>query len=153
MTDVRSHPVTGDSLSTLRALRPSMPTLPRTIVEAVLANGGSIGSSTTVAQRFGIPNRFRLARMLKRAGVPPLHRLAEWALVESWLRRAEVERQSLCHIAFHSGRYPSACYRLVKELTGLTWAALRARGLRWFQNEFAKQLSPTRRNNGQRHLA
>ena len=47
---------------------------------------------------------------------------------------------SLCRMAFHSGRYPSACYRLVKELTGLTWAELRARGLRWFQSEFARQL-------------
>lgn len=143
MTNVMSPPApVPASVATIHALRPSMPHLPRTIVEAVLSQGGSIGSTTKVAQRYGIANRFRLARMLKRAGLPPLHRLAEWVLVESWLRRVEVERKSLCHIAFHSDRYPSACYRLVKELTGLKWGELRARGLRWFQQEFAKQLSP-----------
>jgi hypothetical protein len=139
MTAVISHAV-PESLTAIRALRPSMPQLPRTIAEAVLSQGGSIGSTTKVAQRYGIPNRFRLARMLKRAGLPPLHRLAEWALVETWLRRVENERQSLCHIAFHSGRYPSTCYRLVKDLTGLRWGEVRSRGLRWFQAEFAKQL-------------
>jgi len=135
MTDMISH-----SLATIRALRPAMPHLPRTIVEAVLSKGGSIGSTTKVAQQFGLPNRFQLARMLKRAGLPPLHRLAEWALVESLLRTAERDGVSLCHMAFHSGRHPSTCYRLVKDLTGLRWAELRARGLRWFQSEFARQL-------------
>ncbi len=140
MTPVISQHVPADSLATIRALRPTMPHLPRTIVEAVLSKGGSIGSTTKVAQQFGLPNRFHLARMLKRAGLPPLHRLAEWALVESLLRRAEHDGVSLCHVAFHSGRHPSACYRLVKDLTGLRWAELRARGLRWFQSEFARQL-------------
>jgi hypothetical protein len=140
MTDVISQHVPADSLATIRALRPTMPHVPRSIVEAVVSQGGSIGSTTTVARRYGLPNRFRLARMLKRAGLPPLHRLAEWVLVESWLRRSEREGVSLCHIAFHSGRYPSTCYRLVKELTGLKWGELRARGLRWFRSEFARQL-------------
>ena len=114
--------------------------LPHTIVAAIQQAGGSIGSSTKVAHRYGVANRFKLARMLKRAGLPPLHRLAEFVLVESWLRRAEQEGVSLCHMAFRSGRYPSTCYRLIKDATGLTWGELRGRGLRWFQYEFLRQL-------------
>jgi len=140
MTDVLSFPVPSDPLDAIHAWRPAMPQLPRTIVVAIVSQGGSIGSTTKVARQYGLPNRFRLARMLKRAGLPPLHRLAEWALVESWLRRAEREGISLCRMAFQAGRYPSTCYRLVKDLTGLTWGELRARGLRWFQHEFLKQL-------------
>jgi len=133
-----------NSLVTIRALRPAMPLLPRIIVEAVLLTEGSIGSTREVARQLGLPNRFKLARMLKQAGLPPLHRLAEWATLESWLRKAEEEGVSLCHLAFRSHRHPSACYRLVKELTGLRWGELRSRGLRWFQREFVKQLqSPT----------
>ena len=130
----------SDSLDTIRALRPAMPLLPRIIVEAVLLSEGSIGSTREVARQLGLPNRFKLARMLKQAGLPPLHRLAEWATVESWLRAAEEEHVSLCHLAFRSRRHPSACYRLVKELTGLRWGELRARGLHWFQRLLVRQL-------------
>ncbi len=125
----------------LQLMEPNAPPLPRTIVAAIQQAGGSIGSSAKVAHRYGLANRFKLARMLKRAGLPPLHRVAEFVLVESWLRRAEDDGVSLCHMAFQSGRYPSTCYRLVKDLTGLTWGELRARGLRWFQHEFLKQLA------------
>jgi len=129
-----------DSLVTIRALRPAMPLVPRVIVEAVLLSEGSIGSTQRVAQQLGVPSRFKLARMLKKAGLPPLHRLAEWAMLESWLRSAEERGESLCHLACHSRRHPSACYRLVKELTGLRWGELRARGLHWFQRQFIKEL-------------
>ena len=129
-----------DSLAAIRALRPAMSLLPRAVVEAILLSEGSIGSSREVAQQLGLPSRFKLARILKRAGLPPLHRLAEWAMLESWLRAAEEDHVSLCYLAFRSRRHPSACYRLVKELTGLRWTELRARGLQWFQRQFLRQL-------------
>ena len=117
-----------------------MSLVPRAIVEAVFLSEGSIGTAQRVARQLGLPNRFKLARILKQAGLPPLHRLAEWATLESWLRTAEEKDVSLCYLAFRSHRHPSACYRLVKELTGLRWGELRARGLRWFRREFVKQL-------------
>ncbi len=117
-----------------------MTLVPRVVVEAVLLSEGSIGPTREVARQLGLANRFKLARILKRAGLPPLHRLAEWAMLESWLRTAEQEGVSLCYLAFRSRRHPSACYRLVKELTGLRWGELRARGLPWFQRQFVKQL-------------
>ncbi len=130
----------GDSLVLIRTLRPGMTLVPRVVVEAVLLSEGSIGPTREVARQLGLANRFKLARILKRAGLPPLHRLAEWAMLESWLRTAEQEGVSLCYLAFRSRRHPSACYRLVKELTGLRWGELRARGLPWFQRQFVKQL-------------
>jgi len=130
----------GDSLVLVRALRPAMTLVPRVVVEAVFLSEGSIGPTREVARELGLPNRFKLARILKDAGLPPLHRLAEWAMLESWLRTAEQQGVSLCYLAFRSRRYPSACYRLVKELTGLRWGELRARGLPWFQRQFVKQL-------------
>ena len=138
------HGVLSDSLGLIRSVRPALTLYPRAIVEAVLLSEGSIGSAETVARELGLPNRFKLARILKDAGLPPLHRLAEWATLESWLRTAEQEGVSLCYLAFRSRRHPSACYRLVKELTGLRWGELRARGLRWFQRELLKQLQRDR---------
>ncbi len=129
-----------ESLRTIRTIRPAMTLLPSAIVEAVFLAEGSIGSAQEVARNLGLGSRFKVARILKDAGLPPLHRLAEWATLEAWLRAAEDEGASLCHLAFRSRRHPSACYRLVKKLTGLRWGQLRARGLRWFQREFIKKL-------------
>lgn len=130
----------GDSLVLIRSLRPAMTLVPRVVVEAVYLSEGSIGPAREVARQLGLANRFKLARILKQAGLPPLHRLAEWVMLESWLRTAEQDGVSLCYLAFRSRRHPSACYRLAKELTGLRWGELRARGLRWFHRQFVKQL-------------
>src|SRR2546427_8510742 len=51
--------------------------------------------------------RSRLARLLNQQGLPPLHRLAEWATVLSWLVTAERNHVSLCWIAFRSRRHRS----------------------------------------------
>ena len=108
-------------LSALRAAHPRMTLFPRAIVEAICLAEGPIGSAHKVARQLGLPNRFKLARLLKHEGLPPLHRLAEWATVLSWVVAAERDGVSLCWLAFRSRRHPSACYRLVKEVTGLRW--------------------------------
>src|SRR5712671_2961880 len=117
----RAAPVLALPDVTDRSLRARLTLRTRSVLDAVLLSEGSIGSAEEVARRLGLQNRFQLARMLKREGLPPLHRLAEWATVWSWLTAAEERGVSLCHIAFGSGRHPSACYRLVKETTGLCW--------------------------------
>jgi hypothetical protein len=133
------------SLAVVRAQRPDMGPLPRAVVEAVFLAGGPIGSATAVARRLGLPNRFKLARLLKQAGLPPLHRLAEWATLESWVLAAERDGVSLSHIAVHGKRHPSACYRLVKKLTGMGWEEVRVLGVAWVQNEFRNQLRRLRK--------
>lgn len=116
-----------------------MTLLPSAIVEAILLSEGPIGSAQDVARELGLRNRFELARLLKREGLPPLHRLAEWATVLSWVVAAERDGVSLCWIAFRSHRHPSACYRLVKEVTGWRWREVRARGSRWVQRQLVKE--------------
>jgi hypothetical protein len=123
-------------LSIVRSARPAMPLMPRAIVEAVCLTEGPIGNAQEVARQLGLANRFKLARMLKEEGLPPLHRLAEWAMVESWVLTAEQRGVSLCHIAFRCRKHPSACYRLVREVTGLSWEQVRARGSQWVHRQF-----------------
>ena len=128
------------SLAVVRCLRPDMPLFARAVVEAIMLTEGPIGSADEVAQRLGLSSRFKLARLLRQEGLPPLHRLAEWASLESWVTTAERDGVSLCHIAIRSKRHPSACYRLVKEMTGLGWEEVRVLGTAWVQNEFSNRL-------------
>ncbi len=121
--------------------RPDLSLLSRAIVEAVLLCEGPIGSAQAVARALGLPNRFKLARLLKREGLPPLHRLAEWATVLSWVVAAEQDGVSLCWMAFRSRRHPSACYRLVKEVTGLRWEEVRRRGSGWVQRQLIHEIA------------
>jgi hypothetical protein len=118
----------------------------RAIVEAICLSEGPIGSAHEVARQLGLRNRFKLARLLKREGLPPLHRLAEWTTVLSWVVAAERDGVSLCWMAFRSRRHPSACYRLVKEVTGLRWEEVRALGSRWVQRQLLKECGRPRRD-------
>jgi hypothetical protein len=137
--------VLAQSLTAIRAARPGMTLYSRAIVEAICLSEGPIGSAQQVARHLALPNRFKLARLLKREGLPPLHRLAEWATVLSWVVAAERNGVSLCWLAFRSRRHPSACYRLVKEVTGLRWEAVRARGSRWVQHQLLQECGRPRR--------
>ena len=127
-------------LATILDARPALTLFTRAIVEAVCLTEGPIGSADFVAHALGLKNRFTLARLLKRERVPPLHRLAEWATVVSWVIAAEETGVSLCWLAFHSRRHPSACYRLVKEVTGLRWEEVRSRGSKWVQERLMGEL-------------
>jgi len=129
-------------LSAIRAARPTLSPLPSAIVEAICTAEGSIGRVEQVAKAFGLRNRFKLKRVLQRERLPSLPRMAKWATVVAWVRAAERDGTSLCWIAFHTGRHPAACYRLVKEVTGLCWTDVRARGSAWVEREFVRQLSP-----------
>jgi hypothetical protein len=115
----------------------------RAVIEAVLLSKGSIGSAESVAHALGLANRFRLARLLKQEGLPPLHRMTEWVTVLNWISCAECEHVSLCWMAFHSHRHPSACYRLVKKVTGHRWEDVLARGSPWVLRQFLKELGST----------
>lgn len=128
-------------LSAVRAARPALTLFPRAIVEAVLLAEGPIGSAQSVAKQLGLRSRFQLARMLKREGLPPLHRLAAWATLLSWVLQAERRGVSLSTLAARSRRNPSACYRLVKDLTGQPWSEVRRRGTAWVERQFLRELA------------
>ncbi len=126
-------------LVAIRSARPGMRLRARAVIEAVLLTKGPIGSAQAVARALGLSNRFQLARLLEHEGLPPLHRMTEWVTVLNWIDSAERERVSLCWMAFRSHRHPSACYRLVKKVTGHGWEEVigkgSARALRQFLSE------------------
>lgn len=122
-------------LAEIQRIRPGLEFNSRVVLEAVLLSEGPVGSAESVSQFLGLHSRFALGRLLKRDGLPSLHHLAAWALVLSWVQRAEGEGVSLCQLAFHSQRHPSACYRLVRETTGLRWGEVRALGSEWVRRQ------------------
>ncbi len=127
---------------TVGASRPDLSLRSRSILEAVLLSGGSIGTAQQVAPHLGLHNRFELARLLKREGLPPLHDLAAWASVLAWLDRAEGTGCSLCQLAFRARKDPATCYRTVKRVTGLRWVELRRRGSPWVLERFLALCGP-----------
>jgi hypothetical protein len=124
----------------VRSALPRLGLYSRAIFEAILLTGGSVGSEEVVAQRLGLRNRFELARLLHRDGLPSLRRLADWVTLLAWVKRAERQSTSLCRIAFTTGRHPSACYRVVRELTGLRWTEVMAKGSKWVEGELLREL-------------
>jgi len=127
-------------LSAIRAVRPTLTLISSAVVEAIVLAEGPIGTAESVARALGLRNRFQLARLLEEEGLPPLHRLAEWMTVLSWVVCAERTQVSLCWMAFRSRRHPSACYRLVKKITGLRWEEVQAKGSTWLMQEFLKEI-------------
>jgi hypothetical protein len=124
------------SLAALRAARPALSAVARAIVDAVFLTAGRLGTADRVAQSLGLRNRFELARLLRREELPPLHRLTSWVKVLSWLEVTERDEISLCRLALELGRYPHACYRTVKTVTGLSWDELQSRGVEWVLQRF-----------------
>ena len=122
-------------LASIRDRRPRLNPVSRSVLEAVMLVEGPIGSTGVVARLLGLQNRFALQRLLVRDHLPPLRRFSSWVLILSWVRRAEREGISLCQLALQSHRHPSACYRLVREVTGLPWKSAVARGSKWVEGQ------------------
>lgn len=122
-------------LAAIRTIRPNLPLFSRAVLEAVLLAEGPVGSLQAVACVLGLRNRFELSRLLRRDGLPPLRALASWVSILSWVQSAERDGTSLCRIAIQSHRHPSACYRMVKEITGRRWKEIRVLGSLWVEQQ------------------
>lgn len=127
-------------LVAIHTRRPQMTLCTRAVIEAILLSKGPIGSAARVAKELGLTNRFRLARLLQIEGLPPLHRFTEWVTILSWVSAAQRDGVSLCWMAFRCHRHPSACYRLVKKVTGRGWEQVQAKGESWVLQQFLKEL-------------
>lgn len=103
----------------------------RALLDALMLSGGSVGSAEDVAARLGLGNRFHLAKMLRANGLPPLHRLAAWMAVLSWVSRWEHGGEALSGSALRVGAEPAAAYRLVARVTGRSWSEVRTAGMEW----------------------
>lgn len=136
-------------LSAIHTVRPDLSLLTSAVVDAIVLTQGPIGTAHSVARRLGLRNRFELARLLEAQGLPSLHHLAEWTTVLSWVLTAERSQVSLCWMAFRSHRHPSACYRMVKRVTGRRWEDVEARGFPWLMQEFLKYVRTCARRRRQ----
>ena len=148
LTPCRAAVALYEVARTVHASRPDLSLRSRAVVEAVLLSGGTIGTAQQVAPHLGLNNRFDLARLLKREGLPPLHDLAAWASVLAWVDRAEGTGCSLCQLAFRARKDPATCYRTVKRVTGLRWVELRRRGSAWMAARFLSHCRGLPRGRG-----
>ncbi len=137
-------------LSAIHSVRPHLTLRTSAVVDAIVLSEGPIGTADAVARELGLRNRFGLARLLETQGLPPLHRLAEWITVLSWVVTAERKRVSLCWMAFRSRRHPSACYRLVKRVTHLRWEEVESRGSTWIMQSFLRYVRTYARQGAHR---
>lgn len=131
-----SSPATPDLRSAIFAIL-GPPWRAQAVIDAMLLARGSIGPAGAVAKRLGFRNRFHLAAWFTRQGLPPLHELAGWISVLTWLEHRERTGISLCAQALHEGRDPGVCYRLAQRLTGASWGEIQAAGLSWALDRFA----------------
>lgn len=123
----------------------------RTLLALLVSSAPQMGPAGHVAKRLGLSSRFGLARLLKREGIPPLHRLSGWFSVLRWVSAFEAQAVSLCRVAFTSHKDPAACYRLVKRITGRPWREVCVLGSEWVIGRIVDMLQPPRASESPGH--
>jgi hypothetical protein len=131
----------------LAALPPLVPQT-RRIVEELIARRGYPGAAAMFAASVGMRNRFQLARLLRRVGLPSLEVLAGWIKVLTWVVEWETGEIALCRTALEAARDPAVCYRRVEAVTGLPWSRLRHLGSGWVVMRMAEVCRESREERG-----
>lgn len=90
---------------------------------------GNAPSARDMAAWVGLRDRYQLARVLRRDGLPPLEQLAGWTRVLYWMLEAESSGTSLRQLAQREHVDPAVAYRLVHCVTGLPWSQAQRAGL------------------------
>ncbi len=101
------------------------------VVEALARSGGLVHDAHRFAEAVGMGSRYRVARLLRREGLPQLEELAAWVRVLRWLSLWESGSGSLSRMALDAGLETSVCCRTIRRLTGATWTETRERGSDW----------------------
>ena len=115
--------------SILQATLPKLSATSWAVVSALACRNGRALPPNQVAQWVGLNTRFQLARALRRDGLPPLERLADWTRVVHWVLETESTGASLRRMARRERLDPAVAYRLVRRATGLRWSDVRRAGL------------------------
>lgn len=115
----------------IRRELPPLPDIGGAVLDQIVLTGGSAPPTAPLASRLGLSNRYALARLMHREGLPGIRELGSWITILGWVWEAEQTDDSLFVIAIRHHRSPAGCYRLVKRLTGFTWIQLRERGTCW----------------------
>lgn len=93
----------------------------REVIALLAGCGGCIDCPDSIATRIHLGSRHRLARVLKREGLPQIEELCAWIKVLRLLLDWEHSHRSLYTMAMDASLYPPTCYRLVKRITTKTW--------------------------------
>jgi hypothetical protein len=101
------------------------------LVEALASSGGRVHDAHRFAAAVGMRSRYRVARVLRREGLPQLEELASWVRLLRWLVLWRSGTGSLSRMALDDGLETSVCCRTIRRLTGATWTEARARGSEW----------------------
>jgi YVTN family beta-propeller protein len=115
--------------SLLQTALPSLSPASRAVVSTLGCLNGKTPSAAEMAAWVGLRDRYQLARVLRRDGLPPLEDLTRWARVLYWMVEAESSGATLRQLAQREGLDPAAAYRLVHQVTGRPWLQARHAGL------------------------
>jgi len=127
---------------------PALSPASRAVVSALACRNGDAHPAAAIAEWVGLRDRFRLARQLRRDGLPSLERLAGWTRVLYWMLDAESSGASLLQLARHDGIDPAVAYRLVRRVTGQRWSEARRAGLPALVERVREACRPSMHNAG-----
>jgi lactonase family protein with 7-bladed beta-propeller len=127
--------------SILNTVLPPLSREARAVVEFLACTNGQLPAGDAVVRVLGLRSRHQVARLLRRAGLPPLEELAGWTRVLHWLNEAERTGSSLLQLARDSRLEPATCYRLVRRLTGQPWSRVRPGGVAGVVTRFRSTLN------------
>ncbi|HWC74717.1 MAG TPA: cytochrome D1 domain-containing protein [Gemmatimonadales bacterium] len=115
--------------SVLQAALPHLSEDGRALLSVLGCVNGRPSGPQEIAQWLGFHNRYRLARALRREGLPPLEVVGGWARAIYWMLEAETTGMSLRELAAREHMDPAVAYRLVRRITGRRWSEMRREGL------------------------
>ena len=124
---------------TIQAAVPWLSATGKSVISLLVAANGQIRNAETLAARLRIRSRFRLARLLRREGLPPVGQLSDWICVLQIVWEAEASQRSLYRFARHAGMEPATCYRRCVRVLGVGWREIRSRGFAWALVRFLDQ--------------
>lgn len=144
----------------MQAVLPWLSPRGRAVINTVGSFGVHVPSGERLATMLGLENRFQLARLLRREGLPAVGLLADWTSVLYLLLEAESAGTALVPLARRAGIEPATCYRRYHRMLGVTWLQARRNGFAWALTKFAESCrrpmqprAPVERDAGPRQRA
>jgi hypothetical protein len=101
------------------------------VVTAIVTAGGAFVSSSALARKVGLRDRYALDRLLQNEGLPTYKQFSGWIRVLGWVLDWEKNGVALSSSALRSGKNAGIYARTVRRVTGLSWTEVRQRGSTW----------------------
>jgi DNA-binding beta-propeller fold protein YncE len=125
--------------SVLHTSLPDLSVQGRAILSALGCVNGRPSSITELAAWLGFHDRYQLARVLRREGLPPLETLSGWTRTLYWIIESQSTGVTLRELAQRESLDPAVAYRLVRRVTGRRWSEVCQDGLNGALQSFRDQ--------------